>query len=67
MINIYEAERMGQDTVSYGIFNDDDILLAYGEYHDEMAQIARGRVIVTLSPEHLAEELEKAKSYYGVR
>ena len=66
-MSIYVGQPQDRDTVNYGIFNDDEILLAYCEYHDELATIAKGFVIVTLNQEQLAEELEKAERYYGVK
>ena len=65
-IKTYGEWQPEPESIHYGIFNDEDILLAYCEYHDEMSTVAKGRVIVTLNAEQLTEELVKASKYYGV-
>ena len=60
-------ERPERDTVSWGIMNADGILIAYGEYHDEMASIFKGAVLHRIEPKQMSAELEKASKYYMER
>jgi hypothetical protein len=63
-MHTYEVEQREQDTNSFCIFNQDDILIAYSKYRDEMHDVSGGRVVVTLNKEQLFEELDKAYFYY---
>jgi hypothetical protein len=65
-MHTYEAEQQEQDTNSFCVFNEENILIAYSKYRDEMHDVSGDRVVVTLNKEQLIEELDKAYFYYLV-
>lgn len=63
----YAEEQQELRTVSYGIFNSDNILIVYGDDREEIIAVAGTFKVGVMDGKMLADELERSKAYYALR
>lgn len=66
-MSTYGAGQVKSCTVNYGVFNDQGVLLIYGDNRSEIISLSRGLKVGVMTKKNLSDELEKALAYYILR